>query len=383
MAKQQKNNEETKDLNKIDVSKNLLGSLLNGYKEDVYNHIQTNSYKITTGSLILDSLVNITSGMSVRLIGPTSSGKSSQAILLMNNYLNTVPNSKGIYIKSESRLSKEMQQRSKAKIVFNADEWELNSIFCLETNVFDTICQMLEALLKQTYEQNIHLVICLDSLDGCILKNDLMDKTISDGVKVAGVPLMTKLLFKRLALPINKYNALFIVTSQLSANIQLNPYDKSNQNRIVDGAGGNSINHMCDVIISYGPRYNGDLILENEDEKPDINKNKIIGHFVNLTIKKSNLDVSGTTCKLAVRRGFHYNGFWLSKEIGDMILAWELAKKNKNSFEFCESIIEESKTNNIELPSKIVGKNNFYQFFDENPKICEWFYEKFKKINES
>ena len=369
--------------NSNEISKNLLGSLLNGYKEDIYNHIQNKPTKISTGSLILDSLVNIQTGSCVRLVGPSSSGKSSQAILLMNNYLQTVPNSKGIYIKSESRLSEEMKKRSKAKMVFTADEWNMGEIFCLETNIFDTICQVLEAILKQSYEQGISIVICLDSLDGCILKNDLDTKSVSDGVKIAGVPLMTKLLFKRLALPINKFNALFLITSQISANIQLNPYDKSGQNRIVDGAGGNSINHQCDVIVSYGPRFNGDLILENEDEKPDINKNKIIGHYVNLTIKKSNLDVAGTVCKLAIRRGFHQNGFWLSKEVGDIALGWSLVKKNKSTFEFGEVILNQAKEDKIDLIDKIVGKNAYYQYFDDNPAICNWFFEKFKNLNDS
>ena len=363
-----------------DTTKNLLGSLLNGYKEDIYNHIQNKPYKISTGSIILDGLVNVQTGSCVRLIGPSSSGKSSQSLLLMNNYLDTVPRSKGIYIKSESRLSEEMKKRSKAKMVFSADEWNLGDIFCLETNIFDTICQILETLLKQTYEQDIHLVICLDSLDGCILKNDLDTKTVSDGVKVAGVPLMTKLLFKRLALPINKFNALFIITSQISANIQLNPYDKSGQNRIVDGAGGNSINHQCDVILSYGPRYNGDLILESEDEKPDINKNKIIGHYVNLTVKKSNLDVAGTVCKLAVKRGFHQNGFWIAKELGDVALMWDLVKKNKNTFEFGQVILNSAKEDKINLVDKIVGKNAYYKYFEENKDICDWFFTKFKDL---
>ena len=151
-----------------DTSKNLLGSLMNGYRDDTYNHIQNKPFKISTGSIILDSLINIQSGSSIRLIGPSSAGKSSQALLLMNNYLDTVPNSRGVYIKSESRLSEEMKKRSKAKIVFFAEEWETGVIFCLESNIFETICQILESLLKHTYEQNIHLVICFDSLDVCI-----------------------------------------------------------------------------------------------------------------------------------------------------------------------------------------------------------------------
>lgn len=375
MAKTIKSKEEA-----TDTSKNFLNSLLNGYSEDIYNDIQNKPYKISTGSIILDSYVNIQSGSCVRLVGPTSSGKSSQALLLMNNYLDTVPKSKGVYIKSESRLSDEMKKRSKAKMVFNAEEWEEGTIFCLETNIFDTICQILESLLENSYDQGIHLVICLDSLDGCILKGDLDSKSVSDGVKVAGVPLMTKLLFKRLALPINKYNSLFIITSQISANIQLNPYDKSGQNRIVDSAGGNSINHQCDVILSYGPRYNGDLILENEDEKPDMVKNKIIGHKVNVTIKKSNLDVTGTVCSLAIKRGFHYNGFWLSKEVGDMILAWELAKKNKSTFEFNQDILNQAKEDKINLQEKIVGKNNFYRYLEDNKDICDWFYKKISSV---
>lgn len=378
-----KNKEKMDDLIiRDDLSSNVLGALMKGYKEDLYNHIKCEPIKVSTGSITFDSAVNITTGMTVLFNGPIESGKTSQCILLANNYLQTVPNSRGIYVKAESRLSPEIQKRSDAPFVFDAENWKTGTIMVLETNVAETVLQMLEALLKSCHEREEKLVIILDSLDGLILKRDLYEKELADGQKVAGIPLITKLFFKRLALPINKFSALLLLTSQASANIKIDPYSKEPP-KIVNGSVGNSTFHYCDYIIQYNPRYQSDLICKNPDEKPDAQKNPIIGHMVSLIIKKSATNNSSTTLKLPIKRDKIKNGFWVSKEVGDAILAWELAKKNKNTFEFSENILNQAKEDGIEIKDKIVGLGNFYDYLEEDIKVCDWFYKKFKNLNES
>lgn len=359
-----------------DSIKNLLGSLLNGYKEDHYNFIQNERAPISTGSLLLDTYVNLKSGSVVRLAGPLESGKTSQCLLMMANYFNVFPKSRGLYVKGEGRLSEELQKRSGLKFVFSQEEWDYGTVFVLETNIFETVTDIIQSLLKNMFEKGEKLIFCIDSLDGMGLKSDL-EKKSGENVMPAGVPKMTKMFFRKLSLPINKYDALALLTSQYSESFKIG-FEKDKPEP-VQGSGGNSVNHQPDWILEYGVRYKGDYILENEDEKPDPIKNKNLGHLVKLTLRKSTNEKTGTVVKIPIKYGKVGNCVWTSKEVGDMLLAWGLAKKVKNTFQFDNSIITEAKENGIELKEGVVGKNNFYNYIEENQNICDWFYNKFKK----
>ncbi len=74
-----KSSDDTK--NSGEETKNLLSSLLSGYKEDHYNFVEDNPIKVSTGSLILDQQVSLTEGVH-RFCGFTGAGKSSEALLV-------------------------------------------------------------------------------------------------------------------------------------------------------------------------------------------------------------------------------------------------------------------------------------------------------------
>src|SRR5664280_1049889 len=84
-----------------EVSKNLLGALLKGYKETHFNFDQEPQKIIPSGSLKLDMFVKVKSGTTIRIGGPQEVGKSSQSLLFAQNYMATFPKSKTIYINTE------------------------------------------------------------------------------------------------------------------------------------------------------------------------------------------------------------------------------------------------------------------------------------------
>jgi len=368
----------------VDVSKNLLNSLLNGYKDDHFAFVKNESKIISTGSLLLDSLVKVRSGSVIRLVGKGAElGKTSESFVLADNYMKVMSKSKTFYVKSEGRLGEEMQKRSGQKFVFDANSWEFGTIFVFPCNVFEVVAQTIESLLKTMYEQGEHLCIIIDSLDGLTLKSDL-EKNIYAGenIKVAGVPLLTKLLFRRLALPINHYDGFLLITGQYSAEIKLDPYSP-NIPRQVESSGGSAIAHQTDYVFSYLPRYQGDMILQNPDLKPDLIKNPIIGIYATIEIKKSGTDVTGTKLKIPIRKGKIGCQIWVSKEVGDMILQWSQAVRKGAWITFNKEIIEEAKNNGLELQEVIQGINGLYDYLENNKEICDWFYNKFKKLIDS
>lgn len=375
MAKQKITNEDHSDDGTI---KNLMGSLMKGYKDDVFNQVFNEQIPISTGSLSLDSYVKLKTGSVCRFGGPLESGKTSQVLLIMANYLNTIKKSRGLYVKGEGRLSEEIQRRSGLKFVFQEKDWDYGTVFVLESNIFEAVCDIIQSLLTNMYEKGEKLVFAIDSLDGLISKADYQKKS-GDSVMPAGVPKMTKMFFRRLALPINKYDALALLTSQYSETFKINMYEKDKP-QPVQGAGGNAVSHQPDWIFEYGVRYPSHYILEDENAKPDIVKNKILGHTVYLTIKKSPNENTGSKIEIPIKYRQIGNSIWRSKEVGDMLLAWSLVKKEKNTLIFDESIVKEAHEAKLEIEPEIVGKNNFYDYLDKNAELCNWFYKKLQTV---
>lgn len=384
MAKE-KNNKEKEDNRGTSPSCNFLNALIKGADEsDCYNHIETKQVVIDTGSLILSSAIKVRSGSSLRLVSECpEAGKSSQAFLFAKNYMAAMPKSKTIYVKAESRLSEELQKRTGLTFVFKPDDWQIGTVFVFESNTFEIIADTLKGLLKVCHQHGEHLCIIIDSLDGLILKNDL-DKTFLGGenVVVAGVPRLTKLLYRHIGLPVNKYNALLILLSQYSNQIKLDPYAKS-ERKVVESSGGNSISFQADYILNYLPRFKGNLILKKEKELPDISSNPILGFYCDIEIKKSATDNTGYRLSIPIRKATADNpksGIWVEKEVADLILSFELAKRAGAWITFSEQTIQDLKEVGLNLKESVQGINGLYDYLEENQEIKDYFLNKFKKM---
>lgn len=361
-------------------SSDALRSIMNDkeMKGDIYNDIVAENKLISTGSLILDSVVKIRSGMVVRLVAKQAEcGKTSASFVLAENYMKTMEKSKTLFIKAEGRLSNEMKKRVGLKFVDSPDEWDYGTVYVLSCNVFETVARAILNIVKTAHECGEHICIILDSLDGLILKADL-EKGFEGNAKVAGVPLLTKLLFRHLALPIAHYDALLLVTGQYAAEIKLDPY-APNVPRQASSSGGSSIGHQSDYVLEFQPRYNGDLILENDKEKPDPIKNKILGINAKLIIRKSANDNTGIPVTYPVKKGVIGPANWIEKEVADLVVAFEMAQKSASWFTFSPDILEEAKQKEVEVPEKVQGMNGIYKLLEE-PKVYEFFAAKIKEM---
>ncbi len=363
-------------------SNSVLESFLKSNKDDHFTYVKPKENLISSGSLQMDSLIKVRSGSVVRLAGKQAeAGKTSQAFVFSENYMKTMPRSKTLYVKAEGRLSPEMKARVGLKFVDSPTEWSYGTVFVLPCNIFETVAELIENLLKSMKEADEYLCVIIDSLDGLILKNDLQAKSIGDSTMVAGVPKLTKLMFRRLSLPINHYDALLLFTSQYSVDIKLDPYSP-NVPRQVDGGGGSAANHQNDYTLSYQPRYAGDLILEDPNQKPDMYKNKQLGVYATVEFKKSASDVTGMKVRIPIKKGRVGCAIWVEKEIVDMIVGFELIKKAGAWFSFSEELIKEAKESGVVLKEKMQGMNAIYEYLEEDKSAFNFFFNKVKKIIE-
>jgi len=362
-------------------SNDALGALLTLNKGDHYNNVVAQNLPISTGSLILDSLITIRSGSIIRLCGAGAElGKTSEAFVLADNFHKAFPKGKTIYIKAEARLSPDIQKRSGHKFVTDPKQWEYGTVFVWAVNYFETIASALEDLLKTMHELGEQLCIIWDSLDGTILKSDAQKNVWgTESVKVAGVPLLSKLLFKRFALPLTHYDALMIVTSQYSANIKIDPYAKDVP-RQVEGSGGSAIGHQSDYVLYYCPRYQGDYILEKPDEKPDPVKNKTLGVYSTIEIRKSGTDVTGTKVKIPISRNRVGSAIWVEKEVVDMAMQFGQLTRKGAWYSFSDSLVEEAKKDGVEIKVLHQGLNGVFEYVGENKEVFSWLLNKFKSL---
>jgi RecA/RadA recombinase len=363
-----------------EIVNDRLKAFLKSNKEDHYNFEEEIYYKVSSGSLNLDFVMGggFSPGLH-RFIGMNEGGKTSEALEVMKNFLKTVKYSRGLIIKAEGRLGKEVQERSGIEFVSDPDSWKDGNCFVFESNIFETVSELMLELVKNNPENKRYLFI-LDSVDGLMPKNDA-GKTLSDATKVAGGAVISSVLMKKMSIALAKRGHMAIFISQVRSDIKLDPYAANKDIRQTTATGGNALLHYANWIIEFEPRFNKDLILEKPNERYDAIKNKIIGHTAKVAIKKSTNETTNNKVEYPIKHGRkHGTSIWREYEIIDQLLAWQFITAKGAWITVGDEIIKELKDNDLELQKQHQGMDNFRKYLEENPKITDFLFEKYKKL---
>ena len=351
-------------------SKDVLQSFLKDNKESHFNFEESETFNISTGSLLLDSEMGggLEAPAIVRFTGVSGGGKTSSALLLMNNFLKTVPKSKGFIVKAEGRLSSNVKNISGVKFVEKPSEWEAGTCFVLKSNVYEAIASLILELIQNNPE-NIKYYFLIDSMDALISRNDL-SKGFDDSAKVAAGAVLTSNFLRRIMLPISTFGHICGLISQVRSNVQINPYAKTDP-KLTNSSGGNALQHYADWIFEFQPRYKSDQIIE---------KDKIIGHWAKILLRKTTNEKDGVEITYPIKHGRKDGkSVWLEYEISDMLLQWGFAKKAGAWISIAEELREEVRSNiNQEIPEKIQGMEQLRLFLENNTEISQFLFEKFK-----
>ena len=357
----------------------VLGNFLKANKDDHYNFEETVDYKISSGSLQLDLYLAGGFGPGLhRFTGVNEGGKTSESFQVMNNFLQTLPKSRGLYIKAEGRLGPEVQERSGVKFVFSPEEWEDGTCFVFESNIYETAMSLIRQLITNNEEKTKYCFI-LDSVDGLIRKDDL-GKNFEESSKVAGGAVIASDFCKKTSTALGKRGHMAIFISQVRADIKLDPYSKAPV-RQTTATGGNALLHFANNIMEFEPRFKGDLILQNPSIKTmDAKKNPAIGHLAKVTIKKSAHENTNTMISYPIRYGRKGGtSIWIEKEIIDLLYAWEFVQKTgawiKPTDDFKELLTE----NKFTFPDKVQGDNKLFKLIEEDRDLCNFLIAYFKE----
>jgi RecA/RadA recombinase len=372
-----------KDDGSILTSSEVLSTFLKNNKEDHYNFEDDFEYKVSSGSLQLDIQLGGGFGPGLhRFCGINEGGKTSAALEVMKNFLRTVPNAKGFYIKAEGRLSNEMKTRSGVSFTIKAEDWNVGSCFVFESNIYETVVDAMRNLVANN-EENIKYYFLLDAVDGLITKGDL-DKTFEDSNKVAGGAVIAANFMKRMSIALAKRGHMAVFVSQVRADIKLDPYSKA-PIRQTSATGGNALLHFANWILEFEARYNGDMILQDPNNKKiDLEKNPAIGHWAKVTVKKSPNEKTNLQIPYPIRYG-RKNGtsIWVEKELVDLLYAWEFMNRSGAWVKPSDDFLELVKDLNIEIPENFQGEKGLFKFIEENPELIKFLSNYFKNsINE-
>jgi len=356
----------------------ILGNFLKSNKSDHYNFEEEFDYKVSSGSLQFDLCMNGGFGPGLhRFTGLTEGGKTSEALEVMNNFLTSMEKPRGLYIKAEGRLSKEVRERSGVKFVWSADEWVDGTCFVLETNIYETAMTCIKQLIDDEKNKQKYCFI-LDSVDGLIAKNDA-SKGFDEFAKIAAGASIASTWCKQTSIALGKRGHMAIFISQVRSEMR-DQYSKEPPRQSV-ATGGYALQHYANTVIQFQPRYKSDLILQNPSIKTiDEKKNPIVGHFAKVLICKSPNEKSNISLTYPVRYNRSGgNSIWIEKEIVDLLYAWEFVEKKGAWIKPTEDFKELLKENKLEFPYQIQGDNNLFKVLDEDGKLCNFLSVYFKQ----
>lgn len=384
MAKESKKKEEEI----IDSVKLAAEQFFDKNKEHIYTPERCSEpFFTSTGVIGIDSMLGggVPSGILCRLLGPPSTGKSSEGLLIIKNFLESRKKARGLIIPTEARLTEKIKSRSGVKFVHSPEEWVNGTCLILPMNIYDRIANFIWTLVKTNelhkLEDRENFIIMIDCMDYLTLDDD-MKKEIGKSGKVAGPQYMTKMMWAKMALPFNAGQHILIATSQQSAAPKIDPYAKDPL-RQGGSSGGTNVQYQASLVLDFNIRYEGDYILQDnaDDAKYDEKKNPKIGHVVKGIIRKSDNEKYDTKFEYAVKYGrTDGNSVWVEKDILDQLIMWEFLKREsaKGSFNVEKSLLAELQKVNPDMPEKFRGMNAALIFLEENPKITEFLGKRFR-----
>jgi len=371
MAKEKTEPAEKKELS----SKDVLNSLMIVNKDYHYNNEPEVDYLVSSGSLNLDVHLDGGFGPGVhRFCGVTEGGKTSEALEVVKNFLATIPDSKGLLIKAEGRLTPKMRKRSGIKFVFKAEEWEVGTCFVLETNVYETAVDYMRGLVM--YRSKEKYIFVVDSFDGLIKKDDLA-KGSEDANKVAGGAVIASDFLKRVNLALTKRGHMGIFLSQIRDNIKIDPYAKTSP-KIINGSGGNALNHYANYILEFQPRFNGDMILPN-DKAPVSPTNQAEGHFCKVVIRKSSNEKTLMNLTYPIKYGRVGGSIWNEKEVVDLLFSWGYMLRKGSWLSPTQDLKDILTKEGFEIFDTIQGEDKLFKYLMDNPKILAFLLKMFKE----
>lgn len=339
-----------------------LDKYLKDHKDDHLNFRDEVTWNASTGSMKFDAELGgkgFAPG-AYKINGASYSGKSNCILQCTNNALKSVPNAKALWVKAEGRLSEEDKKRSGVNFVYSADEWKEGTCFVFETNIFERAIDLIFGLIHNNPEE-IRYIICIDSVD-CLIRKDDLHKEAAESEKVGAAGLLTSTMFKKINGHLNKLGHCLFMINQQRANVKVNQFEPNNQNETVGKGGANAPIHAANQVWNFKGRWKSAEITEDGSSNGEV-----IGHYCKLSISKGVNETIDVPVEYPIRHG-RTNGksVWVEREIIDLLLQWGFLEK-KGSWINSDEVLTKFLGEEI----KLQGISNLYAMLENDEKLTE------------
>lgn len=341
-----------------------------------FNFSEDIDYKISSGSLKLD--IEIGGGLHpgiVRFCGTTESGKTSAALSFAKNFLDSVENSFVFYVKAEGGArSVDVLRRSGLDLEKYKDNFRI-----YKNNIYEEVINLIENQVKNNPLKTRYMFV-IDSMDSLNLQADLKKKiTGEESPKVAGSAGLSSLFLKRMTLMLCELGHICIMLSQKRASMAVGKFNKDE--RFISSSGGFALLHYSDWIFEFKERSKKHTIFIND--KPDksvdkYNSGNIIGHNCIIEFSKSPNEKKFVNVSYPIKHGrIGGKSIWRESEVFDFLAAWKYIEMKGSWINFNEATMTQASKDGVELEEKIQGKTKFRTYLEENPVVCDYFYNLF------
>lgn len=314
----------------------------------------------------------------VRVTGVPTGGKTSFTLSLLKNFLDGGNNVKrrGVYFRSEGRLSADVKNRSGITFVQNPDDFADGTCLIVDSNVYEFVFGLIRELILNNNDKTQYFFV-IDSSD-MLCKRDDLQKPFEEAHQSPGGAMLTGVFLKKVALALAKRGHTMFFISQKRDIVKIDPRQKVAEKQ-GGSSGGWSLKHQIDIGFEFLGRseFNGDFIRE----KPNDKTSKIIGHWCNVKLFKGD-EKNESLVRFPIKYGCkNGNSVWLSYEVTDMLLGWNLIKKaGAGWMTLSPGLREELLPLDKDVPEKIQGEDNIRIYLDEHPEVLHYLYDKFKAL---
>lgn len=288
---------------------------------------------------------------------------TAESLVVLENFLKEVPQSKGILVKAEGRLSEKMRARTNIKFVEDADDWVDGTCLILKTNVYEVAFGFIRGLTTNRQNKTRYCIV-IDSMDGLIRKDDL-EKSESESEKMAAAAVMTSVFLKRTNLYFAELGHLCIMIAQVRAEIR-DQYKKADRNKLGGASGGNAAVHYPNWVLEFERAkrddYFGDIGTAIQPE----------GRYVPVTICKSENETTMMKISYPVKFGVtNRSSIWHEKEIIDLLLAWGFIAKTSPKSSWLNTDKDLTKFLGLDKPKALQGIDAWYQAVEDDKEFCD------------
>lgn len=344
---------------------NLIEKHLKENKDKHFDFDEEYSYKVSTGSLLLD--IEMEGGICpqiIRFCGHVETGKTSLAFLIAKNFQEQVSNSMVVYFNTERRTPKELIQRS--GIDTNPEKLLIHN-----SKVYDHIDSLMKKLVKDNPDNRRYLFI-IDSMDG-LVEIDEEKKTIAESSQLGGTAKLNSTFLKRMALALAKGGHTCIMISQFRSTLSVGKSYVAP--KAVESSGGYALLHYSDWILEFGHIYpKSDYIWS----KPN-SEGERLGHWCKITFRKTVNEKTGRGIRYPIKHGqTGGKSVWTEIEVIDVLKAWDLLSKNGAWYTINNNLLNELKQKKFEIPEKFQGESNIRKYLEQNEDLTKYLFNKLR-----